>query len=100
MGMFSGSEAKPQDAVTVAQAVEAEAAASTGVAAAKLPPGFDTVLGEVGDEWTIFETRLQRFMTACSSGASEAEQRRCFTHAKHAAMTVRDALKRFGKLSV
>lgn len=97
MGMFGGSEQKPQEeAVTVAQAVEA--AGDKAVTA--LPPGFSAVLGEVGDEWTIFETRLQRFMTACSSGASEAEQRRCFTHAKHAAMTVRDALKRFGKLSV
>jgi len=68
--------------------------------AAKFPEELSLVLRQLNDETDIFTTRLASLQRAYSSQDSDAAKKRSLSHAKHAALCVRDALKNFGRIKL
>lgn len=66
----------------------------------ELPAELDASLLQLKDELDIFYTRLDGLKNAHLSKASDAVKKRSFSHAKHAALCVRDALKSFGRVKL
>lgn len=65
----------------------------------RMPAKIENVLEQVHAEWKIFLQRLERLQAMHFEDSSKVDQKKALSHAKHAAMCVRDALKEFGRVS-
>ena len=66
----------------------------------QLPDKIENALEQVRSEWKIFLQRLERLQAVHFNDSSKADKKKALSHAKHAAMCVRDALKEFGRVTV
>jgi len=65
---------------------------------AMAPQELMQALEDIEQEWKIFQTRLATVFDNYKKGASNTVTKKSMSHAKHASMCVRDALKAFGRV--
>lgn len=65
-----------------------------------MPPALENALEEIQSEWDIFQTRLQTLIRNLQGDVSKAVAKKSLSHAKHASMCVRDALKSLSKVVI
>lgn len=68
--------------------------------APSVPEEVMQALQAIDQELEIFQTRVATVMSNYETSAPKSVIKKSMSHAKHASMCVRDALKAFGRLSL
>lgn len=77
-----------------------EESPATAVDPAQAPQALMASIESIQQEWDIFQTRLATLFENIKNGAAKSVTKKSMSHAKHAAMCVRDALKEFGRTTL
>lgn len=64
------------------------------------PTELMKALEGIQQEWDIFQTRVKVLFDNLQSDAAKVTKKKSLSHAKHAAMCVRDALKELGRVTL